>query len=408
VAIGIDRTLARRRVNETRRPTAVYLTRNLAVGGAERVYLNYVHHARTVAPVVALLERRGGLVAELDPNIPWNARREPPEGATAEEIPGETFARLASECRWLRKVVRAADADVVSSFLMRAHIVALLTKILLMPRLPVVLNVHEHMSESEKYLYPYSRDRKMMRWITRHLFPRANRIVVVANEVKRDLVETFGVSEHLIEVVYNPLDADRIRAGARAPLDDRWKSRAGQLTVVAVGRLVQLKGYDLLIRAIAELRKKLDVRLILVGDGDQRARLIDLTRALNIEDHVMFAGQQDNPWRFMAAGDALALTSHTEAFPCVLAEAMLLGVPVLAAECSRGIYEMLEDGRSGVIVPVNDVGAIARGLDRLLGDVQLRGQLVAAGKKRVEAFDMATVEQRYESILTGVIAPRAT
>jgi glycosyltransferase involved in cell wall biosynthesis len=395
-------------VTQSNRPTVVYLTRNLAVGGAERVYLNYVHHARTVSPVVALLERRGGLVAELDPNIPWDARRAPPEGAAAEEIPGETFARLLSECRWLRRVVLTSEADVVSSFLMRAHIVALLTKILMLPRLPVVLNIHEHMSESAEFLYPKRRDRVMMRWVTRHLFPRADRIVVVAQELERDLVENFGVPAELIEVVHNPLDAKRIRARAAEPLDDRWISRAGQNTIVAVGRLVPLKGYDLLIRAIAELRAKLDVRLILVGDGDGRPALEALVHELKLEDVVSFAGQQDNPWRFMARADVLALTSRTEASPCVLAEAMLLGVPVLATDCTRGIRELLDDGRAGVIVPPNDPSAIARGLDRLLGDVHLRGQLVVAGKKRAQAFDMKTVEQRYESILAGVIASRAT
>src|SRR6185503_15825766 len=145
-----------------------------------------------------------------------------------------------------------------------------------------------------------------------------------------------------------------------------------------------------------------------VGEGEERRKLEELSIALQIREQVLFAGQQDNPWRFMAAADALALTSRTEAFPCVLAEAMLLGVPVLATDCTRGIHEMLEDGRSGLIVRSNDVGAIARGLDRLLGDVQLRGQLVAAGKKRVEEFDMNAVERRYESILTGVMASRAT
>ena len=75
------------------------------------------------------------------------------------------------ECRWLRQVIDQTGAQVVSSFLMRAHIVALLTKTLLAPRIHVVLNIHEHMSESAEHFYPYAADRALMRWVVRRLFP---------------------------------------------------------------------------------------------------------------------------------------------------------------------------------------------------------------------------------------------
>jgi glycosyltransferase involved in cell wall biosynthesis len=396
-------------VSTSERPVALFLTRNLRTGGAERVFVNLVNNARTVTPNVALLDRHGGLLRALNPDVAVFARVDrtgtrSKASIIGEQIPGETFLRMVRECLWLRDTVLETRAAVVSSFLMRAHIVALFTKLLFLPRIPVVLNVHEHPSGSANYLYPFARDRAMMRWITRNLFRRADRIVVVAEDVKRDLVESFDIPAVMIDVAYNGIDLDAVRSGATRPSSF---TPQGQ-TIVAVGRLVQLKGYDLLIRAIAELRKTRDVRLVLVGDGEYRGELERLVSELNLATAVTFAGWQDNPWSMLGRADALALTSRTEAFPCVLTEAMALGVPVLATNCSGGVEESLLGGEAGKLVPSGDVGAIARGLEELLSDQTLRAKYVEAGRRRAESFDLATAQRRYESVLGDVIAARAT
>jgi glycosyltransferase involved in cell wall biosynthesis len=388
-------------VREASKPTALFLTRNLITGGAERVFVNYVNHAQAIRPAVALLERRGELIRELRSDIPLFARVErTPSIAT--EIPGEVFVRLLPECWWLRGVARRSDARVISSFLMRAHIVALLTKIVLLPRMPVVLNIHEHMSESAPFLYPLRRDRTLMEWVTRHLFRRADRIIVVAEELKRDLVESFGLPASMIHVAYNPLDVSRIRDAASQPLGERMSAE----TIVAVGRLVHLKGYDLLLRAVAQLRRTRDVKLVLVGEGELRPKLEALVANLGLQQAVTFAGHRENPWRYMARANVLALTSRTEAFPSVLTEALALGVPVLATDCSAGIRECLGDGACGLIVPREDVDAIARGLDRLLSDPSLRTSLIAAGRAQAERFDIPVAQPRYESLVLDVIKAR--
>ena len=403
------------------KPVVLYLARNLVVGGAERVVINVANHAQTVSPVVALLERSGGLLGELRPDVPCLSRVDPARATSrfatiGADIPGESFARLALECLWLKDVVTQTGARLVSSFLMRAHVVALVTKIALLPRLPLVLNIHEHMTESAPFLYPRARDRVLMRWITRHLFPRADRVIVVAEELERDLVTQFGVPAKMIDVVLNGHDIARLRAAAAEPLEPPWMRQRGSAgrasteshTVVAVGRLVHLKGYDLLMHALVKLRQTRDVRLILVGDGEQRAELERLATQLGLHDIVMFAGEQENPWRFVARADLVALTSRTEAFPSVLVEAMALGVPVLATASSAGVRECLRDGACGLIVPAGDIDAIAAGIDRLLGNAELRASLVAEGLARAASFDLLTAQRRYESVLTEVIDSRST
>ncbi|MBA3557409.1 MAG: glycosyltransferase [Gemmatimonadaceae bacterium] len=394
-------------------PVALYLTRNLATGGAERVFIDYVNNAQSLSPVVALLERRGGLLPELSTGVPFEARVDrtavPRQlEAIASEIPGESFARLALECLWLKDVAKQTGADVVSSFLMRAHVVALVTKIALLPDVPVVLNIHEHMSDSAPFLYPLKRDRALMRWVTRCLFPRADRIIVVAEELKRDLVASHGVPADLIEVVHNPLHIERIRAAGAESVAPRWMSPAGTRTIVAVGRLVYLKGYDLLLHALAKLRATRDVRLMLVGKGVERGELEKLAAQLGVQAAVTFAGEHINPWKLIARADVLALTSRTEAFPSVLGEAMALGVPVLATDCSGGVRECLRDGAAGLIVATEDVSAIARGLERILEDAELRATLVAAGHARAASFDLPERLRHYESVLSRVMLSRTT
>jgi glycosyltransferase involved in cell wall biosynthesis len=394
------------------RPVALYLTRNLLMGGAERVVVNYANNAHDLKPVVALLERHGELLDELDAGIPCLARLDrraaTSRGSLVERIPGELFLRLLPECLWLARTVKETDAGVVSSFLMRAHLVALFTKLVLMPKLTVVLNVHEHMTESAPFLYPSTRDRSLMRWITRHLFPRADRIVAVVQELKRDLVQSYGVPGSLIDVAHNPHDIKRVRAEARANLELEWMHRGAEHTIVAVGRLVPLKGYDVLLRAVASLRATRDVRLTIVGDGPALGDLQTLATKLGIAGAVTFAGNQSNPWRFVARADVFALTSRTEAFPSVLVETMSLGVPVLATDCSAGVRECLRDGACGLLVPPEDPGAIARGLERLFGDAELRAAFAVAGRARAEEFDDPAVQRRYESILADAMASRTT
>lgn len=394
------------------KPVALYLARNAVMGGAERVFVNYANNAREVSPVVALLERRGELLSELDPRVRCVTRpdRTAPgsrAAALAARMPAEQFARLAPECLWLRRTVKETGAMVVTSFLMRAHLVALLTKLLLLPRMPVVINIHEHMTESARFLYPRGRDRALMQWITRHLFPRADRIVVVAAKLERDLIQSYGVPEGKIGVVHNPLDVARVRIAGGAALEPDWTRPASRQTIVAVGRLVELKGFDLLLHALARLRQTRDVGLIVIGEGPARVELEALASRLALTEVVTFAGMQPNPWRFVAHADVFALTSRTEAFPSVLSEAMALGVPILATDCSAGVRECLGDGECGLMVPSGDIEGIAGGLDRLLGDAELCASLVAAGQTRVTAFDPTTLQRRYESVLAWAMASRS-
>jgi glycosyltransferase involved in cell wall biosynthesis len=236
-----------------------------------------------------------------------------------------------------------------------------------------------------------------MQGFVRHAFPRAEIIIAVSEGVKQDLVRHFSIRAERIVVLPNPVDLERIRRLATERVDDDVP-RDGA-TIVAAGRLAHIKGFDLLIRAFARLRPSLHARLLIVGEGDQRAPLEALIGELQLSDRVALLGTRTNPWKYMARADVVALASRSEAFPNVIGEALALGRPVIATECSPGVAEYLDHGRYGVLVPPNDVDALATGLDRILTDNELRRQLTARAPSRVESFALARIVDRYEGLL---------
>jgi glycosyltransferase involved in cell wall biosynthesis len=391
------------------------LINDLRMGGAERSLVNFVNHAHQVRPAVVLIEAAADLLAELsgELNIYSLEKHEPvplsgeelqsargaaaarragrPPGQTALELPG-----LLRKAVLLARIARATNAAVISTFLNRSHTIAILAKALFAPRMRIVINVHEMLSDHlERFFSPV--ERRFMRAFIRHGFPRAEAIVAVSDGVKQDLVRHFSLAADRIAVVPNPVNIERIRRLGAEAVD----VGSSPPLIVAVGRLVQLKGFDLLIRAFARLSPSLPARLLIIGEGDQRATLETLIAELRLADRVTLLGTQVNPWRFMARADVVALASRSEAFPNVIGEALALGRPVIATECSPGVAEYLDHGRYGVLVPPDDVDALAAGLERILTDAGLRRELNAHAVSRVEAFALQPVVERYERLLVA-------
>jgi glycosyltransferase involved in cell wall biosynthesis len=393
-------------------PGVAYFTRNLVVGGAERVYLNLVNNARRIRPIPVILRHRGGLLGELSGDLPLEALDAEPSGRMSadslEQLPLGSSALLIRECRKLACIIDRHEITLVSSFLMRSHLVALLTKALLRPHIRVVINIHEHFSESARFLYPKGRDRVVARWVARHLFPRADRVVVVADEVRRDLISNFGLDEMLVRTLHNPLDVERIREQSMEACDPAFPAGDPRPTICVVGRLVYLKGHDILLHAIAALKKTVPVRLVIVGDGDERPILEGMVAQLGLQGDVSFVGWRSNPWSYVARSQLLVLSSRTEAFPSVVTEALALRVPVVAAQCSEGVRECLDGGRAGVLVAPGDPAALARGIESVLSQPWLAASLRTHGAKFVEQFRLPDAVAAYEDMLLESLAGRVS
>jgi glycosyltransferase involved in cell wall biosynthesis len=174
--------------------------------------------------------------------------------------------------------------------------------------------------------------------------------------------------------------------------------------VLAVGRLSPEKGYDDLLRAMAELKRRgVDAELELVGEGPERAALGRLAQQLNIQGKVAFRGwlQPDGVRDAMLNATVLAQPSRIEGLPTVVEEAIALGIPVVGSRVG-GIPELLDYGRAGMLMEPGDIRALADSLQAMLGDAELRLTLAERARAQAERLlDMWENGVRFAQLLRG-------
>jgi glycosyltransferase involved in cell wall biosynthesis len=241
--------------------------------------------------------------------------------------------------------------------------------------------------------------RPLNRWSYRF----AHRVLTNSALVGKSLVANEGVpATRVIELpnflgerAFHHLDAQ-----ARSAQRQQWGVPPGAFVAGAVARLTPTKNHEMLIRALALLQS--DVHVVLVGDGPSRPALEQLARQLQVESRVHFAGQvvgSTNLYQFLDAG---VLCSRSEGFPNSLIEALAAECPVIATPVG-GVPEVITDGETGFLVPVDDSQALARRLRELRADAVLRARLSAAGLAAVrikyhQSVVIAQLEALYQQL----------
>ena len=226
--------------------------------------------------------------------------------------------------------------------------------------------------------------------------PLTDRIVVLTEqELEEHLERRIGRREQFA-VIPSGVNLPALRA--QAPPREEARRRLGVaadcLLLVGVGRLVPIKGFDVLVRALPAIVKEAPAaRLCLVGDGPDRPALEAEARALGVADRVLLAGAHEEVAPFLAAADLLVAPSRNEGLGKALVEAMALGLPVVATRVG-GIPAVVADGQTGSLVPPDDPPALARAVGALLKDPELRRRAGEAGRRRAEQFSLAAMESR--------------
>lgn len=198
----------------------------------------------------------------------------------------------------------------------------------------------------------------------------------------------------------NPVDVDRLSAPEGA--------FAREPVIVAAGRFEEQKSYDLLLDAWSRIGvDHPDWRLEIYGDGSQRARLQD--RARRIDRARILPFTDDIQRRFHTAG-LHALSSRHEGMPMVLTEAMCARLPTVATDCSAGVRDLVRPDHTGLLVPIGDAAALARGLDRLIRDDALRARLGDGAHRHIRRYDISRVIDQWAARLRrpATATPTAT
>lgn len=196
----------------------------------------------------------------------------------------------------------------------------------------------------------------------RTFYPWMDRIVAVSQGVADDIIHITGLPSDHLAVIPNPVITPELASLAQQPLSHPWFQSGSPPVIMGIGRLTYQKDFPTLIRAFANVRQQLRCRLIILGEGRDRAHYESLVTELGIADDVDFPGFVANPYAYLGRATLFVLSSRWEGSPNALTEAMALGIPVVATDCPSGPREILQDGHAGKLVPVGDINHLAEAM----------------------------------------------
>ncbi|MFN6566938.1 glycosyltransferase family 4 protein [Dendronalium sp. ChiSLP03b] len=284
----------------------------------------------------------------------------------------------------LRDAIINSKPDAVISFMSTTNVLVLLATRGL--QIPVVVS-----ERNDPLKISISRSWKQLRQWT---YPFADRIVFQTKRARDYFSSKVQASGCIIPnmVLLPPIEKELSR--------NLLKERS----LIAVGRLVRAKGFDLLLQAFAKLKNCYpDWTLTILGEGSLRPDLESLCEQLGLSDRVYLPGAVNNPYEFLKQADIFIMSSRFEGFPNALCEAMACGLPVISTDCPSGPREIIRDGIDGILVPNEDVSALAAAMEQLISNEEERKCLAARAPEVTERFNLEKVMGMWEELLTQVI-----
>jgi GalNAc-alpha-(1->4)-GalNAc-alpha-(1->3)-diNAcBac-PP-undecaprenol alpha-1,4-N-acetyl-D-galactosaminyltransferase len=287
--------------------------------------------------------------------------------------------------RKLRSAIRDFKPEVILSFLDTTNVRMLLASI--GTGVPVI--VEEHTDPTQSSLG------RSVKFLRRLLYKRARAVVVLHPGIAR-WARSFVRSE-AIYVIPNPISSQFRKNGRVNPARDGHR-------VIAIGRLETVKGFDMLLRAFAQsAQQHPGWTLKIIGDGSKREQLHALAAALQIGDRVSWERAVKEPEKELHRSDLFVLSSRYEGFPMVLLEAMACGLAVVSFDCPSGPREIIHDGEDGLLVPANEIGALAAAMSRLMSSEDERKRLGERAAHVVERFGVAKVADMWTTVFEQVL-----
>lgn len=247
-------------------------------------------------------------------------------------------------------------------------------------------------------LAPEIGEPRLQRLWARRCYPLARAVVCNSEHMLESFAKIYPEAAGRSRAIPNPTDFKRLEKLAAEPPPHELDG--GRLTLIAVGRLNRQKRFDVLLQALARVRRDFDVRLWICGEGPLRSRIARWITELGLDDGVEMPGFCDNPFALIRRADLFVMTSDFEGLPNALIEAQGLGLPAVATDCPYGPAEIVEDGVTGRLVPVADPMAVARAVIEILGDSERRRRMGEAAARRARRrFDVVRVMPRWQKLL---------
>jgi glycosyltransferase involved in cell wall biosynthesis len=377
----------------TPRKRVLFLINSLAGGGAERVMCTLLRHSETESAEFDIT------LALLD-NEP--AANTPPDWVSVRQL--DCRFSLARSVIEVGRLFAEIKPDVSVSFLTRAN----LSNVLNARGRPCLISER---ANTATHFLPGAKG-AISKALIRAIYPRATKIIAVSEGVAAGLREKFGVPAEKLTAIANPVDAAAIKAKAA----ERPAIELEQPYILAAGRMVPSKSYDMLIRAYAA--SGVAPRLVIVGEGELRPLLEATAKECGVEDRVLMPGFIANPYPLMRNAQFFVLSSNSEGFPNALVESMALGLPVIATNAPSGPSQILAEAPResindltyaphGVLTPVGSIERMAEAL-RAMQDPEMRRSYGEKAAARAQSFDATGSKDQYWGVIRSAMqaAPR--
>ncbi|SDI42131.1 glycosyltransferase [Natribacillus halophilus] len=356
---------------------------SLSGGGAERTVINIINNLDKEKFEVLLIlgtDQNNDYIDLLDKDI---------------KIKFLNCSKLRFCATKLSKYIRVEKPDLLFSTINGNNIVLLIAKILSFRKVPAIIREANNRTQSRSVT-------RVNKTLTRVLYNRySERIISLSNGVKFDLVRNFRVKESKIEVIYNPVEFDKIQELSMDKVKDFRKNGEEKL-LIAVGRLVEQKDFKTLLKAFSTISQQINSRLIILGKGPKEEELKKQSNDLGIGEKVVFLGFKNNPYKYMRLADAFVLSSKWEGFGHVIVEAMATGTSVISTDCESGPREIILEDKYGILVPVGDDRQLSIETIRLLKDDKTKENMIAQSYKRAQDFNVKKIIKEYEKAFMDV------
>lgn len=361
----------------------LFIMQSLEGGGAERVVLDLIKHLNPTLfePTILVVNYFGDLISSL------------PENVKVIKVLSEKEKTIFHLFKVIRAVTMAAkNVDLIIGTLeltptYLSSIASILTK------KPAIGWVHIDVKK-----YPNTNN-KIHKFLISKLYAKLKVVVAVSNGAKESFENMFPQMDVPVKRIYNPIRLDDIyrMLGEKNEFDE-----SNEPIILGVGRLTDMKGFDDLIKAHKYLlNNMIQNKLIILGEGEQREYLVKLILELDVQDSVILKGFVENPYKYMRSASVFVLSSKYEGFSVVIAEALAVGIPVVSTDCPSGPSEILEDGKYGLLSPVNDYKALARNIHETIkvDTEKYKNDRI----KRAHDFSFQNIVPEFETLFDTII-----
>lgn len=368
---------------ENKALTVLLVCKNFQLGGSQKQIILLANGLlkNGFKPIICVFKNTGELKIELNQNIEiYELENFVPDK------PNKTISTIIATVKLLRLIYKTRP-DIIYSRHWQTKIPSSIAGRITKTK-TVLVDVNNPLEEM------YKKKSKIISYILRRCsYNLSKNVIAVSKDLSSEVKKYYKLNFN-VDTIYNCIDLDYIKEKSSETVEHHWFNDPTPI-IVSIGRLVPQKGFEYLIKAIKIVNNSMQVRLLLIGDGNEKKSIINLSKELLIEDKVDLIGFKSNPYPYLKNADLFVLSSNFEGFGIVLIEAMAVGLPVISTDCEYGPKEIINDYQNGILVSKKSPEIIADKIIEILKNDELRSNLSKYAIERSKYFSRDKMVKRY-------------